>query len=350
MFLNDLYIILLMNKKQHSTISIFFKTYIVDALSFMAMGLFCSLILGLIIKQIALIPRFDFLKDIAVLLQSVPVVGGSIGMAISLGLKRAPLVTISAVAVGALGYQFGGPIGAYLATIVGIESGSLLSKRTPVDIIVTPLVAVVAGDLFAKYCCVPINEWVMSLGAVINRATMLNPFIMGVVVSVSVGCLLTLPISSAALCISIGIGGLAAGAATAGCCSQMIGFAVISYKDNGVGGLISQGLGTSMLQIGNIARKPIIWLAPTLTSAILGPVSTMWFKLTNNAAGAGMGTAGLVGPLGCWDTMAASTDQSMLFIEIISLYFVAPAVLSLFFHFIMKRIGWVKDGDMKLKG
>ena len=339
-----------MNKKQHSTISIFFKTYIVDALSFMAMGLFCSLILGLIIKQIALIPRFDFLKDIAVLLQSVLVVGGSIGMAISLGLKRAPLVTISAVAVGALGYQFGGPIGAYLATIVGIESGSLLSKRTPVDIIVTPLVAVVAGGLFAKYCCVPINEWVMSLGAVINRATMLNPFIMGVVVSVSVGCLLTLPISSAALCISIGIGGLAAGAATAGCCSQMIGFAVISYKDNGVGGLISQGLGTSMLQIGNIARKPIIWLAPTLTSAILGPVSTMWFKLTNNAAGAGMGTAGLVGPLGCWDTMAASTDQSMLFIEIISLYFVAPAVLSLFFHFIMKRIGWVKDGDMKLKG
>lgn len=339
-----------MNKKQHSTISIFFKTYIVDALSFMAMGLFCSLILGLIIKQIALIPRFDFLKDIAVLLQSVPVVGGSIGMAISLGLKRAPLVTISAVAVGALGYQFGGPIGAYLATIVGIESGSLLSKRTPVDIIVTPLVAVVAGGLFAKYCCVPINEWVMSLGAVINRATMLNPFIMGVVVSVSVGCLLTLPISSAALCISIGIGGLAAGAATAGCCSQMIGFAVISYKDNGVGGLISQGLGTSMLQIGNIARKPIIWLAPTLTSAILGPVSTMWLKMTNNAAGAGMGTAGLVGPLGCWDTMVASTDHSMLFIEIISLYFIAPAVLSLFFHFIMKRIGWIKDGDMKLKG
>ena len=339
-----------MNKKQYSTINIFFKTYIVDALSFMAMGLFCSLILGLIIKQIALIPRFDFLKDIAVLLQSVPVVGGSIGMAISLGLKRASLVTISAVAVGALGYQFGGPIGAYLATIVGIESGSLLSKRTPVDIIVTPLVAVVAGGLFAKYCCVPINEWVMSLGAVINRATMLNPFIMGVVVSVFVGCLLTLPISSAALCISIGIGGLAAGAATAGCCSQMIGFAVISYKDNGVGGLISQGLGTSMLQIGNIARKPIIWLAPTLTSAILGPVSTMWLKMTNNAAGAGMGTAGLVGPLGCWDTMVASTDHSMLFIEIISLYFIAPAVFSLFFHFIMKRIGWIKDGDMKLKG
>ena len=339
-----------MNKKHQSPINQLFKTYIVDALSFMAMGLFCSLILGLIIKQIALIPGLDFLKDIALLLQSAPVVGGSIGMAIALGLKRAPLVTISSVAVGALGYQFGGPIGAYLASVVGIEAGSLVSKRTPVDIIVTPLVAVVAGGLFAKYCCVPINEWVMSLGEIINRATMLNPFIMGVVVSVSVGCLLTLPISSAALCISIGIGGLAAGAATAGCCAQMIGFAVISYKDNGVGGLISQGLGTSMLQIGNIARKPIVWLAPTLASTILGPISTMWFKMTNNAAGAGMGTAGLVGPLGCWDTMAPTTDHGILLAEIIGLYFIAPAVLSLFFHCIMKRLGWVKDGDMKLKG
>ena len=339
-----------MNKQQQSTVNQLFKTYIVDALSFMAMGLFCSLILGLIIKQIALIPGLDFLKDIASLLQSAPVVGGSIGMAIALGLKRAPLVTISAVAVGALGYQFGGPIGAYLASVVGIEAGSLVSKRTPVDIIVTPLVAVVAGGLFAKYCCAPINEWVMSLGEVINRATMLSPFIMGVVVSVSVGCLLTLPISSAALCISIGIGGLAAGAATAGCCAQMIGFAVISYKDNGVGGLISQGLGTSMLQIGNIARKPIIWLAPTLSAAILGPVSTMWLKMTNNAAGAGMGTSGLVGPLGCWDTMASTTDHTLLLAEIIGLYFVAPAVLSLFFHAIMKKLGWVKNGDMKLKG
>ena len=173
----------------------FFKTYIVDALSFMAMGLFCSLILGLIIKQIALIPGLDFLTDIAAVLQSAPVVGGSIGLAIALGLKRAPLVTISAVAVGALGYQFGGPIGAYLASIVGVEAGSLVSKRTPVDIIVTPLIAVVAGGLFAKYCCAPINEWVMSLGDVINRATMLNPFIMGIVVSVSVGCILTLPIT-----------------------------------------------------------------------------------------------------------------------------------------------------------
>ena len=340
------------NKMQTSAQSVvgkWFKTYVVDALSFMAMGLFCSLILGLIVKQIAQIPGLDFLVDIAAMLQSAPVVGASIGLAIALGLKRDLLVTISAVAVGAMGYQFGGPVGAYLASIIGVEAGSLVSKRTPVDIIITPLVAVVVGGLFAKYCCAPINEWVMSLGEVINRATMLNPFVMGVVVSVVVGCVLTLPISSAALCISIGIGGLAAGAATAGCCAQMIGFAVISFRDNGVGGLISQGLGTSMLQIGNIARKPIIWLAPTLTAAILGPISTMWLGMTNNAAGAGMGTAGLVGPIGCWDTMAATTDHTLLLAEIIGLYFVAPAILSLLFHAIMKRLGWVKAGDMKLQ-
>lgn len=325
-----------------------FYKFIVDTLSFMAMGLFCSLILGLIIKQIAQIPGLDLLDDIAALLQSAPVVGGAIGLAIALGLKKASLVTISAVAVGALGYQFGGPIGAYLASIVGIEAGALVSKRTPVDIIITPLVAVLAGGVFAKYCCAPINEWVMSLGDMINRATMLNPFSMGIIVSVSVGCILTLPISSAAICISIGIGGLAAGAATAGCCAQMIGFAVISFKDNGIGGLVSQGLGTSMLQIGNIARKPVIWLAPTLSAASLGPISTMWLKMTNNAAGAGMGTAGLVGPLGCWDTMAPTTDHGLLLTEIICLYFIAPALLSLLFHFIMKRLGWVKDGDMKI--
>ena len=189
----------------------------------------------------------------------------------------------------------------------------------------------------------------MSLGEVINRATMLNPFIMGVIISVSVGCILTLPISSAALCISIGLSGLAAGAATAGCCAQMVGFAVISFRDNGVGGLISQGLGTSMLQIGNIARKPIIWLAPTLTAAILGPISTMLLKMTNSPAGAGMGTAGLVGPIGCWDSMSATTDPVVLICEIVGLYFVAPTILSLVIHAIMKRLGWVKDGDMRLQ-
>lgn len=338
-------------------ISRLFNTYIVDALSYMAMGLFGSLIIGTIVAQIAKIDGLDFLADIARLLQTDLVVGGAIGLAIALGLKCDPLVTISAVAVGAMGYTLGGtagdiagnPIGAYLAAIVGIEVGSLVSKRTPVDIIITPLVAVVVGGLFAKYCCVPIGEWVMSLGEVINRATTFNPFIMGIVISVSVGCILTLPISSAALCISIGISGLAAGAATAGCCAQMVGFAVISFKDNGFGGLISQGLGTSMLQIGNIARKPIIWLAPTLASAILGPISTVVLGMTNNAAGAGMGTAGLVGPINCWDTMSGTMPDGELLAIIVGLYFVAPAVLSLIFHVTMKRLGWVKDGDMVLQ-
>ena len=335
--------------EQQSLLKRLFTTYVVDALSYMAMGLFCSLILGLIIKQLSLIPHLEVLADIAKVLQSPMVVGGSIGLAIGFGLKRDPLVTISAVAVGALGYQFGGPVGAYLCAIIGIELSSLVSKRTPIDIIITPLVAVVAGGVFAIYCCAPINEWMMSLGAVIERATQLNPFVMGVVVSVMVGCVLTLPISSAALCISIGISGLAAGAATAGCCAQMIGFAVISFKDNGFGGLISQGLGTSMLQVGNIARKPIIWLAPTLAAAVLGPVSTVWLKMTNSAAGAGMGTSGLVGPIGCWDTMQATTDHTTLLIEILVQYFVAPAVLSLIFHYVMKRLGWVKDGDLALR-
>ena len=334
-----------------------FKTYVVDALSHMAMGLFSSLIIGLIIKQLSLIKGLELLAPIATIAQLDLVVGGAIGLAIALGLKRDPLVTISAVAVGALGYTLGGPvgdvggnpIGAYLAAVVAIEAASIVSKRTPIDIIVTPLVALVVGGLVAQYCCVPIGEWVMQLGEIINRATELNPFAMGVVVAVSVGCILTLPISSAALCISIGISGLAAGAATAGCCAQMVGFAVISYKENGFGGFVSQGLGTSMLQIGNIVRKPIVWLAPTLSSAILGPISTCILRMTNNAAGAGMGTSGLVGPIGCWDTMSPTTDHILLLAEIVGMYFIAPAILSLIIHFAMKRAGWVKEGDLKLQ-
>lgn len=251
--------------------------------------------------------------------------GGSIGLAIALGLKRAPLVTISAVAVGALGYQFGGPIGAYLASIVGVEAGSLVSKRTPVDIIITPLLAVVAGGLFAKYCCAPVNEWVMSLGEVINRATMLNPFIMGIVVSVSVGCIDASDQFGRSLHIDRHRW------TCSRCCNGRMLRSDDRFRSHQLQGQWTgrtgiAGLGTSMLQVGNIARKPIIWLAPTTTSAILGPVSTMWLKMTNNAAGAGMGTAGLVGPLGCWDTMAATTDHGILLAEIIGLYFIAPAL------------------------
>ena len=328
-----------------------FRKYVVKALSHMAQGLFCSLILGLIIGQIAKIPGLDFLNFISEALSaSSPLVGACIGLAIAYGLSCAPLVMISSAITGALGYQFGGPVGAYLAVIVGEELGGLVSRKTPVDIIVTPLVTIVAGGLFAKYCCSPINDFMLYLGEVINKATMLSPFMMGIAVSVLVGCALTLPISSVAICVMLGIDGLAAGAATVGCCAQMVGFAVISYRDNGMGGLLSQGLGTSMLQIGNIARKPIIWLAPTLTAAILGPVSTVWLQMTNNALGAGMGTSGLVGPLATFATMTeAGAAAGPLTIKIICIYFLAPAMISLGIHMLMKKAGWVKAGDMKLE-
>ena len=328
-----------------------FRKYVIDALSHMAQGLFCSLILGLIIGQIAKIPGLDFLNFIAEALSaSSPLVGACIGLAIAYGLSTAPLVMISSAITGALGYEAGGPVGAYLAVIIGAEIGSLISRRTPVDIILTPLVTIIAGGLFARYCCSPINDFMLYLGEVINKATMLSPFMMGIAVSVLVGCALTLPISSVAICVMLGIDGLAAGAATVGCCAQMVGFAVISFRDNGMGGLLSQGLGTSMLQIGNIVKKPAIWIAPTLTAAILGPVSTVWLRMTNNALGAGMGTSGLVGPLATFATMTeAGAAAGPLTIKILCLYFLAPAGISLGIHMLMKKAGWVKAGDMKLE-
>jgi uncharacterized membrane protein len=316
----------------------------------MAMGLFCSLILGLIIGHIAKIPGLDFLNFIAeALSSSSPLVGACIGLAIAYGMGCAPLIMISSAITGALGYQAGGPVGAYLAVILGAELGMLISRKTPVDIIMTPLVTIVCGGLFARYCCSPINDFMQYLGSVINNATQLSPFLMGMTVSVLVGCALTLPISSVAICVMLGIDGLAAGAATVGCCAQMIGFAVISYKENGIGGLLSQGVGTSMLQIGNIMRKPIIWLAPTLTSAILGPISTVWLRMTNNSLGAGMGTSGLVGPLATYATMSPEADSAgLLIVKIVCMYFIAPAVISMGINTIMVRFGWIKPGDMKL--
>lgn len=328
----------------------YFKKFVIDALSHMAFGVFCSLIVGLIIGQIAKIPGLDFLAFISEALSAKsPLVGACIGLAIAYGLECAPLVIISSAVAGALGYEYGGPVGAYLAVIVASEIGSLISKKTPVDIILTPLVTILTGAMIARYCCSPINDFMMGLGSVINHATQLNPFMMGVTVAVLMGCALTLPISSVAICVMLGIDGLAAGAATVGCCAQMIGFAVISYKDNGLGGLISQGLGTSMLQIGNIVRRPRIWTAPILTAAILGPVSTMVFGMTNNALGAGMGTSGLVGPIATYASMIEmGAEPGILIAKILVLHFIAPAAIALSIHMVMKKLGMVKDGDMKL--
>lgn len=328
----------------------YFKRFVIDALSHMAFGVFCSLIIGLIIGQIAKIPGLDFLAFISEALSAKsPLVGACIGLAIAYGLECAPLVIISSAVAGALGYEYGGPVGAYLAVIVASEVGQLISKKTPVDIILIPLVTILTGALIARYCCSPINDFMMGLGSVINHATQLNPFLMGVTVAVLMGCALTLPISSVAICVMLGIDGLAAGAATVGCCAQMIGFAVISYKDNGIGGFVSQGLGTSMLQIGNIVRRPRIWTAPILTAAILGPVSTMVFGMTNNALGAGMGTSGLVGPIATYATMIdLGAEPGILIVKILILHFIAPAAIALSIHMVMKKLGMVKDGDMKL--
>ena len=324
------------------------KRYFVDAMSAMALGLFSSLIIGLILSQLSKIPYLGFLSQFSeVVAASSPVVGGAIGAAIAWGLKAKPLVIFSSVVTGAFGYSVGGPVGAFVAAVVGEEIGNLVSGKTKVDIVVSPIVTIVSGGLAGILVGPTIQTLMSGLGQVINNATTLSPLPMGILIAVIVGLALTAPISSAALCIMLDLSGLAAGAATVGCCAQMIGFAVTSFRDNGWGGLISQGLGTSMLQFGNIMRKPTIWLAPTLAGAVLGPISTCVLGLTNTAAGAGMGTSGLVGQFGTFAAMeGANFGTTMLWV--ILLHFVLPAILALIFDFIFRKLGWVKDGDMKI--
>ena len=324
------------------------KRYFVDAMSAMALGLFSSLIIGLILSQLSKIPYLGFLAQFSeVVAASSPVVGGAIGAAIAWGLKAKPLVIFSSVVTGAFGYSVGGPVGAFVAAVVGEEIGNLVSGKTKVDIVVSPIVTIVSGGLAGILVGPTIQTLMSGLGQVINNATTLSPLPMGILIAVIVGLALTAPISSAALCIMLDLSGLAAGAATVGCCAQMIGFAVTSFRDNGWGGLISQGLGTSMLQFGNIMRKPAIWLAPTLAGAVLGPISTCVLGLTNTAAGAGMGTSGLVGQFGTFAAMeGANFGTTMLWV--ILLHFVFPAILALIFDFIFRKLGWVKTGDMKI--
>ncbi len=333
------------------TVKKYLKRYFVDAMSAMALGLFSSLIVGLIISQIAKIPHLDFLAPMTeVLAASSPVVGAAIGAAIAHGLGAKPLVIFSCIAVGAYGYaaEGAGPVGAFAAAVVANEIGSLVAGKTKVDIVITPIVTIVSGGLVAMLVGPYLSQFMTWLGSVINAATQLHPFPMGITVSVLVGLILTAPISSAALCIMLGIDGIAAGAAAVGCAAQMIGFAVTSYKENGVGGLLSQGLGTSMLQFGNIMRHPQIALAPTLAAAVLGPISTCVLKMTNTATGAGMGTSGLVGQFGAYSAMSESFGSAKTIILIVVMHVIAPAVLSLLFHFIFKKIGLVKDEYLRL--
>lgn len=328
----------------------YFKRYFVDAMSYMALGLFSSLIVGLIISQLAKIPYLGILASFAeVLSASSPVVGGAIGAAIAYGLKSKPLVIFSCIAVGAFGYQLGGPVGAYVSALVANEIASLVAGKTKIDIVVTPMVTIFVGGFVSTFCGPYLSKLMTELGDLINSATQLHPLPMGIAVSSLVGIILTAPISSAAICIMLELDGIAAGAAAVGCAAQMVGFAVTSFKVNGVGGLVSQGLGTSMLQFGNIMKKPQILLAPTLAGAVLGPVSTCLLKMTNTPSGAGMGTSGLVGQFGAYSAMSESFGAWQTIAMIIVMHFIAPALLSLMFHMIFKKTGLVKDEYLLLK-
>ncbi|MBR4860735.1 MAG: PTS sugar transporter subunit IIC, partial [Firmicutes bacterium] len=242
----------------------------------------------------------------------------------------------------------GEPLGAFLAAYLGMELGLKVSGKTKVDILVTPLAVIGAGSVVGLILGPPISQFMSALGAMINWGTEQQPFLMGIIVSVLMGMILTLPISSAALGVILNLGGLAAGAATVGCCCNMVGFAVASYRENKMGGLIAQGIGTSMLQVPNIMRKPVIWIPAIVSSAVLGPVSTMLLHMTNNATGSGMGTAGLVGQIMTWQTMTATEPQAVVLIKILAVQIILPAVITLLVSEFMRKKGWIKYGDMKL--
>ena len=328
------------------------KRYLIDALSAMATGLFASLIIGLIIKtigeQVANIAGDNGFSAVCVLIggAAMAMMGPAIGAAVAHGLKAPPLVIFASIATGYMGADFGGPAGAFVAAVIGAEFGKAVSRETKVDIIVTPAVTLVAGILAAKFIGPAVSALMKGLGFIINSATELQPFAMGIIVAVIMGLALTAPISSAALAIMMGLSGLAAGAATIGCSAQMIGFAIASFRDNGAGGLGAQGLGTSMLQISNIVKNWWIILPPTIASAILGPVSTCIFRMTNVPEGAGMGTSGLVGQIGTLTSMGFSWE---VLGSILLLHFILPGVLAFIFDRILRKAGRIKTGDYKLE-
>lgn len=341
------------------------KRYLIDALGAMAQGLFCSLLIGTIIKTLGVQLGITFLTDIGTYAMSVA--GPAMAVAIGYALKADPMVLYSLVAVGFAANAeggAGGPLAVLIIAIVAAEFGKAVSKETKVDILVTPAVTIVIGVALAKLIAPPIGTAASSFGLLIDRATNLQPFLMGIAVSVLVGIALTLPISSAAICSVLGLTGLAGGAAVAGCCAQMVGFAIISFKENKWGGLISQGVGTSMLQMPNIIKNPRIWIAPTVASAITGPIATCVFALQMNGApiNSGMGTCGFCGPIGVitgWLSPSeiavekgavALNPAAMDWLGLALVCVVLPAVLSLIINLLLKKLGWVKDGDMKLDG
>ena len=339
------------------------KRYGIDALGAMAQGLFCSLLIGTIIKTLGQQLNVQFLTDIGSYAMAVS--GPAMAVAIGRALQADPMVLFSLAAVGWAANAeggAGGPLAVLIIAIIAAECGKAVSKETKVDILVTPAVTILVGVALAKLIAPPIGKGANAFGLLIDEATKLQPFWMGIAVSVLVGVALTLPISSAALCSMLGLTGLAGGAAIAGCCAQMIGFAVISFRENRWGGLVSQGLGTSMLQMPNIVKNPKIWIPATLASAITGPIATCVFGLQMNGApiNSGMGTCGMCGPIGVitgWlspSETAVARGASVIapgafdWLGLVLICIVLPAVLSLLIAAVCRRLGWIKDGDMKL--
>lgn len=340
----------------------------IDGLTGMAQGLFATLIVGTIIQQIGSLIGGNVGDMIFVLgKMAAALTGAGIGVGVAYRFKESQLVVLSAATAGMVGAFAakliegtvftdgamvfvgpGEPLGAFLAAYIGIEIGHLVSGKTKVDILVTPMVTIGVGSAVGLLVGPPISEFMMALGNLINWGTEQQPFLMGIIVSVLMGMILTLPISSAALGVILNLSGLAAGAATIGCCCNMVGFAVASYRENKVAGLLAQGIGTSMLQVPNIVRKPVIWLPVILSSAILGPIGTMVFHMTSNATGSGMGTAGLVGQIMTWQTMTAVEPPMIVFVKIIVIQIVFPAVVTLLISEFMRKKNWIRFGDMKL--
>ena len=345
------------------------KRIFIDGLSGMAIGLFATLIIGTILEQAGTIIGGD-IGNMIVMVASIAKVltGAGIGIGVASKLGESTLVCASAASAGMIGAFASGllngsvsssgkillsgpgePLGAFVAAYIGIEIGRIFIGRTKLDIILTPLTTIVCGGIVGLTVGPYISDLMKQIGEMIRWGTEQQPFLMGIVVSVLMGMILTLPISSAALGVILNLSGLAAGAATVGCCCNMVGFAVASYRENKVGGLLAQGIGTSMLQVPNIVKKPVIWLPAIISSAILGPVGTLVLHMTNNATGSGMGTAGLVGQIMTWQTMIQTESAQMVLIKILLIQIVLPAVVTLGVSEFMRKKDWIKMGDMKLE-
>ncbi|MFB1051840.1 PTS transporter subunit IIC [Paraliobacillus sp. JSM ZJ581] len=327
--------------------------YFITALSYMALGLFSSLIIGLIINTLG--SQLEGMLGSTIVTRSLieigsfamdnKIVGGAIGVAIAYGLKAAPLVMFSALFSGAFGYELAGPVGSYISALFATEIGKIIYKQTKIDILLTPLLTITIGYIVGKFIGPPIDSFMTGLGSVINWSTSQQPFIMGIIVAVLMGWALTAPISSVAISLMLSLDGLAAGAAVVGCAAQMVGFAVSSYRDNGVGGLLAQGIGTSMLQVANILKKPLIIIPPTIAGAVMAPFASVWFDMTNNASGAGMGTAGFVGQIMAFNTMGFGID---VFWMVLGIHIIGPAIISLLISEYMRKKGWIRPGDMRI--